>query len=105
LIKQASFLAGGGVRIKLRLAGTANRLNVEHRTLNVQHRILYSVNFEKTEQHAAQAPALRERIHDSKFPVFRSRLQRDSLVLKSIKRSVINIRRSMLKVRCSTFIF
>ncbi len=35
--------------------------------------------------------------------VFRSRLQRDSLVLRMIKRSVINIRRSMLDVRCSTF--
>jgi len=42
---------------------------------------------EKTEQHAAQALALRERNHPSKFcgwiflgsAVFRSRLQRDSL--------------------------
>ena len=34
---------------------------------------------------------------------FRSRLQRDSFVLKSIKRSVLNIRRSMLDFRCSTF--
>ncbi len=39
----------------------------------------------------------------SQAAVFRSRLQRDSLVLKQIKRSVINIRRSMLDVRCSTF--
>jgi len=31
--------------------------------------------------------------------VFRSRLQRDSLVLKSIKRSVINIGRSMFDVQ------
>jgi len=36
--------------------------------------------------------------------VFRSRLQRDLLVLKEIKRSAINIGRSMLDVRCSTFI-
>ncbi len=36
--------------------------------------------------------------------VYRSGLQRDSLVLKSIKRSVINIGRSMLDVRCSMFI-
>jgi hypothetical protein len=39
--------------------------------------------------------ALRERIYPSKFC--------GSLVLKSIKRSVINIRCSMLDVRCSTF--
>ncbi len=45
----------------------------------------------------AQAPST------SQAAVFRSRLQRDALVLKSIKRSVINIRRSMLDVRCSTF--
>jgi hypothetical protein len=57
---------------------------------------MYSVNFKKkTEQHAAQAPALRERIYLWKFCGL--------LVLKSIKRSVINIQRSMLDVRCSTF--
>jgi len=33
-------------------------------------------------------------IYHSNFSVFRSRLQRDSLVLKPIKRSVIIIRRS-----------
>jgi hypothetical protein len=53
---------------------------------NVEGR--YSVYFiKKTEQHAAQAPALRERIYLSKFYglVFCG-----SLVLKQIKRSVIN---------------
>jgi hypothetical protein len=53
---------------------------------------MYSVNFKKkTEQHAAQAPALRERIYFWKFCGL--------LVLKSIKPSVINIQRSMLDVR------
>ena len=43
-------------------------MNIEHRTSNVQHRIMYSVNFKKkTEQHAAQAPALHERIYSWKF--------------------------------------
>jgi hypothetical protein len=57
---------------------------------------MYSVNLKKkTEQHAAQAPALHERIYPSKFC--------GSLVVKSIKRSVINIGRSMFDVRCSTF--
>ena len=37
------------------------------------------------------------------FSVFRSCLQRDLFVSKSKKRSAINIRRSMLDVRCSTF--
>jgi hypothetical protein len=88
---------------------------------------MYSVNFKKkTEQHAAQAPALRERIYPSKFDSaesFDSKLTTEGLVagcgsvfdtaelvagcgsfvLKSIKRSVINIQRSMLDVRCSTF--
>ncbi len=39
----------------------------EHRTLNVQHRILYSVNLKKTEQRAAQASGLGERIDLSNF--------------------------------------
>ena len=80
---------------------------------------MYSVNFKKkTEQHAAQAPALHERIYPSKFDSVESfdpefinqELTTEglvtgcgSLVLKSIKRSVINIQRSMLDVRCSTF--
>jgi hypothetical protein len=64
-------------------------MNIEHRTLNVEHRILYSVYSKKTEQHTA--PALRGRTYRSKFY--------DSFVIKSIKRSVINIRCSMLTVR------
>jgi hypothetical protein len=74
---------------------------------------MYSVNLIKTEQHAAQAPALHERFYPSKSdsselfgPEFMAKglvTGCGSLVLKSIKRSVINIRRSMLDVRCSTF--
>jgi hypothetical protein len=56
---------------------------------------MYSVDLKKTEQHATQALALRERSYPSKFC--------GSFVLKSIKRSVINIGRWMLDVRCSTF--
>jgi hypothetical protein len=56
---------------------------------------MYSVDLKKTEQHATQALVLRERSYPSKFC--------GSLVLKSIKRSVINIGRSMFDVRCSTF--
>ena len=42
-------------------------MNIEHRTLNAQRRIMHSVYLKMTEQHAAQAPALRERNHPSKF--------------------------------------
>jgi hypothetical protein len=31
--------------MKLRLAGTVNRLNIEHRTSNVEHRILMTLRF------------------------------------------------------------
>ena len=61
-------------------------MNIEHRTLNVQHRIMYSVDFiKKTERSES---ILRHSIFDilrfcgSLFPgsaVFRSRLERDSL--------------------------
>jgi hypothetical protein len=44
-----------------------------------------------------------KRNHPSKFSVFKSRLHHESLIYKSMKRSVINIRRSMLGVRCSMF--
>ena len=94
-------------------------MNVEHRTLNVQHRIMNSVYLKKTEQHAAQAPALHERISSSKFGSTESvagcgSVFCDSLVLRSIKRSLRLVgvvaptpRRapSIFDVRCSTFFF
>ena len=78
-------------------------MNVEHRTLNVQHRIMYSVNFKKTEQAYSAKEAMKAKSEStfrnlSAFGGFCG-----SLVLKSIKRSVINIQCSMLDVRCSTF--
>jgi hypothetical protein len=65
---------------------------------------MYSVNLKKdwatrgacaSGLEAYGLEALRERSYPSKFC--------GSLVLKSIKRSVINIGRSMFDVRCSTF--
>jgi hypothetical protein len=82
--------------------------NDECRMSNVEG--MYSVYFKKKSEQSDSI--LRHSIFDilrfcgSLFPgstVLRSRLQRDSLVLKSIQRSVINIRCSMLDVRCSTF--
>jgi hypothetical protein len=45
LIKLVALAAGDRVRMKLRLAGTMNRWNVEHRTSNVEHRILMTLRF------------------------------------------------------------
>ena len=38
-------LAAGGARMKLRLAGPVKRLNVEHRTSNIERRILMTLCF------------------------------------------------------------
>jgi hypothetical protein len=45
MIKLATYQANGGTRMKLHLAGTANRLNVEHRTSNIERRILMALRF------------------------------------------------------------
>ena len=45
MIRLAAFNANGGSRMKLRLAGTVNRLNVEHRTSNIERRILMVLRF------------------------------------------------------------
>jgi hypothetical protein len=45
MIKLVTLAAGCRVRMKPRLAGTMNRWNVEHRTSNVEHRILMTLRF------------------------------------------------------------
>jgi hypothetical protein len=45
LIKLAVFLASGRALMKLRLAGTVKRLNVEHRTSNIERPILMTLRF------------------------------------------------------------
>jgi len=50
LIRLAVFLARGRAYMKLRLAGTANRLNVEHRTSNIERRILMALRFIESKQ-------------------------------------------------------
>ena len=45
IIRLAAYQANGGTRMKLRLAGTANRLNIEHRTSNIERRILMALRF------------------------------------------------------------
>jgi hypothetical protein len=72
---------------------------------------MFSVNLKKAEQHPAQAPELHKRIYPSKFNSAAfdrlwPRARRGglvagcgSLVLNSVKRSVINIGRSMFNVQ------
>ncbi len=45
MIKLVTLAAGGRVRMKLRLAGTMNRWNVEHRTSNIERPILMTLRF------------------------------------------------------------
>jgi len=40
-----SLAARGGAYMKLRLSETVKRLNVEHRTSNIEHRILMALRF------------------------------------------------------------
>ena len=97
---------------------TRGLLKNEHRTPNIQRRMMYSVNLKKAEQSKlpveirfaclgqAQAPRLPARRGESFDPELTTdRLVTGccALVLKSIKRSIINIRHSTLDVRCSTF--
>ena len=44
-IKLAAPPARGGARMKLRLAGTMNRLNVEHRTPNIERPLMKALRF------------------------------------------------------------
>jgi hypothetical protein len=41
MIKLTAFRASGWARMKLSLAGTVNRLNIEHRTSNIDDATLY----------------------------------------------------------------
>jgi hypothetical protein len=42
-IKIAAFQASGNVRQRLHLAGAVNRLNIEHRTSNIERPILMAL--------------------------------------------------------------
>ena len=79
-------------------------MNVEHRTLNVQHRIMYSIYQSGSEQNAS---SLQNSIRLSPAAISSgpngSRQAVVPFYLISTKRSVIIIRCSMLDVRCSTF--
>jgi hypothetical protein len=71
-IKLAAFQASDAAYMKLRLAGTANRLNVEHRTPNIERRILMALRFIESKTNESQnlegwfcfaKPFLIDRIH------------------------------------------
>jgi hypothetical protein len=59
-------------------------MNIEHRTLNVQHRILYTINL-KTVLNNTRRNRLRQRIYPLKFCDLRIMHQRNSLLLKKDK--------------------
>ncbi len=44
-LEKIALQASGAAYIKIRLAGTVNRLNVEHRTSNIERRILMALRF------------------------------------------------------------
>jgi hypothetical protein len=44
-IRLVAFQANGGARMRLSLSETVKRLNVEHRTSNIEHRILMTLRF------------------------------------------------------------
>jgi hypothetical protein len=44
MINLAALVAGDRARMKLSLAGTVKRLNVEHRTSNIERRILMTLS-------------------------------------------------------------
>jgi hypothetical protein len=56
LIKLAAVQASGAAYVKLRLAGTANRLNVEHRTSNIERRIWMALRFIESKTSESQNP-------------------------------------------------
>ncbi len=77
--------------------GFLKKKNAQHRTLNVQRRIRYSINL-KIKQSKPATPKWLQNLQGIYTSIFSG-----SLVIQSIKRSVIHIQRSMLDVRCSTF--
>ena len=61
MVKLAVFQAKGGAYIKLRLPGTVKRLNVEHRTPNIERRILMTlrfIDFKTSEPQPAKSPSV-----------------------------------------------
>ena len=86
-------------------------MNVEHRTLNVQHRIRHTVNLKigdakrNRPSEYDSAESIEPESFNPKLTIEELVAGCDSLVLKSIKRSANNIRRSMLDVRCSLVSF
>ena len=74
-------------------------MNVEHRTLNAQHRIMNSNDLKNAEQREL-VRLLQAQTPNASRDTFAGC---GSFILKQMKRSAINIRRSMFDVRCSMF--
>jgi len=54
MIRLTAYQANDGTRMKLRLTGTANRLNIEHRTSNIERRILMALRLFDLETNESQ---------------------------------------------------
>jgi hypothetical protein len=90
MIRLAVYQANGGTHMKLRLAGTANRLNIENRTSNIERRILIALHFLDLETNESQNPP--------KADKFRRMVSLCTAFFK-----IDRIHYSMLDVQCSMF--
>ncbi len=75
----------------------------EHRTSNTERPTSNNVFCQFYKKMTERTYSAKKATKTESEPILRYSIFCGSLVLKSIKRSVINIRRSMLGVRCSTF--
>ena len=121
-IKLAVFLASGRAHMKLRLTGTVKRLNVEHRTSNIERPILMTLRFiyfkpselQNTESQPATSSPRRARacLRNELRPNVACRRQPSrnskgrfawlSLYL-NWQNTLFDVGRSMFNVRCSFF--
>ncbi len=105
--------ARGGAYMKLRLAWTVNRLNVEHRTSNIERPILMALRFiyfktsepQNTEQQPATSSPRRARAWACRKQP--NRISKDSIAALCLyfKLAEYIIRCWTFNVRCSMFIF
>jgi hypothetical protein len=90
--------------MKLRLAGTVKRLNVEHRTSNIEHRILMTLRFIDFKTSESQNQPEADKFRRVGALAQRRRLRRVLLSLfLNRQNTLFDVRRSMFDVRCSFF--
>jgi hypothetical protein len=91
---------------ELRLTGTVKRLNVEHRTSNIEHRILMTLRFIDFKTSESQNPPKADKFRRADPLAQRRRLRRVLLNLfLNRQNTLFDVRRSMFDVRCSLVSF